>query len=107
MSPRNSAASETRRCVGSSGRPHPSHPMKIAHRCRLILALPAFISGYVPTLVAQADPTPKQPKPMLTSTVFKWEDLRARPTPNGERRDVADNPTPTLATFECHITTLN
>jgi quercetin dioxygenase-like cupin family protein len=28
-------------------------------------------------------------------------------TPNGERRDVANNPTPTLAVFESHITTLN
>ena len=44
---------------------------------------------------------------MIGSTVFKWEDLEVRTTPNGERRDVANNPTPTLAVFECHITTLN
>ena len=44
---------------------------------------------------------------MIGSTVFNWEKLVVRPTPNGERRDVADNPTPTLAVFECHITTLN
>jgi quercetin dioxygenase-like cupin family protein len=46
-------------------------------------------------------------KPVIGSTVFKWEDLPARPTPNGERRDVANNPTSTLSVFECHITTLN
>jgi quercetin dioxygenase-like cupin family protein len=44
---------------------------------------------------------------MIGSTVFKWEDLKVHPTPNGERRDVANNPTPTMATFESHITTLN
>lgn len=42
----------------------------------------------------------------LGSTVFKWEDLKARPTGNGERRDVADQPTATLERFESHITTL-
>lgn len=46
-------------------------------------------------------------KSVLGSTVFKWEDFVVRPTPNGERRDVANNPTATLAVFECHITTLN
>jgi quercetin dioxygenase-like cupin family protein len=58
-------------------------------------------------LVAATAPAEKKPKPMIGSTVFKWEDLKVRPTPNGERRDVSDNPTPTLSVFECHITTLN
>lgn len=43
---------------------------------------------------------------MLTSTVFNWNELRAKATPVGERRDVANNPTATLAVFESHITTL-
>ncbi|MGH7945131.1 MAG: hypothetical protein ACREH8_03330 [Opitutaceae bacterium] len=30
----------------------------------------------------------------------EWADLRVRVTPNGERRDVSNNPTPTLAVFE-------
>lgn len=42
----------------------------------------------------------------LGSTIFKWEDLKARPTGNGERRDVADQPTATLERFESHVTTL-
>ena len=58
-------------------------------------------------IFSAAAPAEKIPKPMIGSTVFKWEDLKVRPTPNGERRDVADNPTPTLSVFECHITTLN
>lgn len=45
-------------------------------------------------------------KPKLGSTVFEWDKLTVLPRPNGERRDVADNPTATLGTFECHITTL-
>ncbi len=47
-----------------------------------------------------------RPKPQIGSTVFEWSKLAVRTTNNGERRDVADNPTATLATFECHVTTL-
>ncbi len=47
------------------------------------------------------------PKPLLGSKVFDWSKLAVRPTASGQRRDVADNPTATLATFESHITTLN
>ncbi|MEO6246561.1 MAG: cupin domain-containing protein [Opitutaceae bacterium] len=43
----------------------------------------------------------------MSSTVFRWENLAVKVTPNGERRDVANHATPTLAVFECHITTLN
>lgn len=48
-----------------------------------------------------------EPAARLGSTVFKWDDLKVKPTGVGERRDVADNPTPTLEVFECHISTLN
>ena len=46
-------------------------------------------------------------KPVMHSCVFNWADLKASPTKQGERRTVCDAPTPTLAEFECHITTLN
>jgi XRE family transcriptional regulator, regulator of sulfur utilization len=46
-------------------------------------------------------------KPVMHSCVFNWADLKARPTKVGEVRAVFDAPTPTLAEFECHITTLN
>lgn len=43
----------------------------------------------------------------LGSQVFAWEDLIVKPTPVGERRDVADQPTATFDRFESHISTLN
>jgi quercetin dioxygenase-like cupin family protein len=46
-------------------------------------------------------------KPVMHSCVFNWADLKAKPTKVGESRRVFDAPTPTLAEFECHITTLN
>ena len=47
------------------------------------------------------------PAAPLGSKVFLWENLAVQPTPVGERRDVARQPTATLAEFECHISTLN
>jgi quercetin dioxygenase-like cupin family protein len=46
-------------------------------------------------------------KPVMHSCVFNWAGFKAVPTKQGERRSVFDAPTPTLANFECHITTLN
>lgn len=46
-------------------------------------------------------------KPVMHSSVFNWSDLKAVPTKVGESRGVFDAPTPALAEFECHITTLN
>jgi quercetin dioxygenase-like cupin family protein len=46
-------------------------------------------------------------KPVMHSCVFNWADLKPVPTKQGERRAVFDAPTPALAEFECHITTLN
>jgi len=46
-------------------------------------------------------------KPVMHSGVFNWADLKVTPTKQGLRRAVFDAPTPTLAEFECHITTLN
>jgi quercetin dioxygenase-like cupin family protein len=49
---------------------------------------------------------PAAPAAPLGSSVFKWEDLKPKPTGNGERRDVTDRPTATFEVFESHITTL-
>lgn len=46
-------------------------------------------------------------KPVMHSCFFNWADLKVTPTKQGERRTVFDAPTPILAEFECHITTLN
>ena len=47
------------------------------------------------------------PAPKLGSTAFLWDQLTVQPSGVGERRDVARNPTTTLAELECHISTLN
>src|SRR5688572_23499674 len=74
--------------------------------CSSLLVL--VLAAALPDVSLAAQPPEKtKPKPMIGSSIFKWEDLQVRTTPNGERRDVANNPTPTLAVFECHITTLN
>jgi quercetin dioxygenase-like cupin family protein len=73
---------------------------------RPTLLLVAFAASALSTFAADTQQK-TTPKPMIGSKVFKWEDLQSRVTPNGERRDVAENATPTLAVFECHITTLN
>lgn len=46
------------------------------------------------------------PPPVQGSAVWKWEDLVARPTPVGERRDIANSPTATLERFTYHASTL-
>jgi quercetin dioxygenase-like cupin family protein len=78
-------------------------------RFRVFPALLVSAFGLAPALLPclAGAPAEKKPQPMIGSSVFKWDELKARITPNGERRDVANNPTPTLAVFESHITTLN
>jgi quercetin dioxygenase-like cupin family protein len=46
-------------------------------------------------------------KAMLHSNTFAWASFKVEQTKVGERRQVLDGPTPTLANLECHITTLN
>lgn len=52
-------------------------------------------------------PSKQQPGSILTSTIFDWDKLPVTKTPTGERREIADGATPTLAQFRSHITTLN
>lgn len=67
----------------------------------LALALP--LPGQTPEAKAAAIAA----RPKLGTTIYKWEDLKVRPNAVGLRRDVAENPTATLAVFESHISTLN
>lgn len=71
--------------------------------------LPSFLVffGAFPAAPLMSAADARASKSLLGSTVFDWAALQRRVTPNGERRDVANNPTATLATFESHITTLN
>lgn len=57
-------------------------------------------------IVARAE-NPGKPLPTLTSTVFAWEKLSVEKRPNGERREVTEGSTPTLAEFRSHVTTLD
>lgn len=42
----------------------------------------------------------------LVSATHDWTKLAVKPTRTGERRDVFDSPTTTMANFECHVTTI-
>lgn len=46
-------------------------------------------------------------KPVMGSTVFDWTKLEVKPTKSGERRQLFQAPTATLAELEGHVTTLN
>ena len=65
-----------------------------------------FVAGGSLALMALAQ-TPAPPKPKLGSGVFDWNQLVAKPTKIGARREVFDAPTATLGNLECHITTVN
>jgi len=75
--------------------------MKITRR-DLIVAVAAFATAVAGLALAQSTV-----RPLMHSRAFNWADLKVTPTKVGERRSVFDAPTPTLANFECHITTLN
>ncbi len=69
-----------------------------------------FAISIPPCLAAPSDQpsskaTPDKTKP-LTSAVFDWTKLAVIPTKTGERRDILNAPTPTLAQLESHVTTL-
>lgn len=74
-------------------------------------SLPLIVSVVAVALAAPLfsaeEPKPAAPPAKMGSRVFPWESLVVKPTANGQRRDVADQPTATLARFESHVTTLN
>lgn len=73
----------------------------------LALALtPVFLMAQAPSTGSGHATPPAAPAAPLGSTVFKWEDLKVKPTGNGERRDVTDGPSATFEVFESHITTI-
>jgi XRE family transcriptional regulator, regulator of sulfur utilization len=45
--------------------------------------------------------------PVLHSTVFNWNSMVEKPTPQGSIRSVCRRPTATLDELEMHVTTLN
>jgi XRE family transcriptional regulator, regulator of sulfur utilization len=49
----------------------------------------------------------EEPKKVLDSIAWQWNELAAKKTEVGERRDVVRQPTRTLEELEMHVTTLN
>lgn len=70
-----------------------------------VVATLAFVK-WTPSLTAQSQSQTKTPETM-SSSVFEWEKMTAKPTKAGAARQVFQTPTPTLDELECHITTLN
>jgi len=58
------------------------------------------------TLACVSLAAPEAPA-LLDSTAWKWQDLQAKKTDVGERREVVQQATRTLDELETHITTLN
>lgn len=76
--------------------------MPSAPRCLLtaviLVPLSLALRAAEPTTLA----TPRQ----LTSTIFNWDQLPVEKRATGERREICAGPTPTLAQFRSHVTTL-
>lgn len=70
-------------------------------------SLPRLLSVFFALSLSTMAQPAAAPRPKLGSSVFDWTKLEVRPTANGQRRDVANNPTATMQVFESHITTLN
>ncbi len=70
-----------------------------------VAATLAFVK-WTPSLTAQT-PAPPKTSETMTSSVFEWEKMVAKPSKVGAARQVFQAPTPTLDELECHITTLN
>ena len=72
----------------------------------IVVALGFATAGVLSNGHAQKSDTPAPTAP-LGSNVFAFEDLEARSTATGLRRNVVSEPTATLQRFQSHITTLN
>jgi quercetin dioxygenase-like cupin family protein len=72
---------------------------------RFFALLVSLVAAFPLTAAESATVAPPQAR--LGSNIFRWEDLAVKTTSVGERRDVCDQPTATLARFESHVTTLN
>src|SRR5262245_21756358 len=70
---------------------------------RDLLAAAVAVSATVAVFAFAQTPA----KPLMRSTVFNWFGMAVTNTATGERRNVFDAPTATLARFESHISTLN
>jgi mannose-6-phosphate isomerase-like protein (cupin superfamily) len=75
--------------------------MMISRRDFVVAAVAACATIAV---VALAD---SSAKPVMHSSIFRWDDLKVEPMKYGARRAVFDSRTATLDRLECHVTTVN
>ena len=65
-----------------------------------------LVAGIAATVTLACVSVADEPKKVLDSTAWKWEDMSARDTDVGQYRHVVRQPTRTLEELEMHITTL-
>ena len=68
----------------------------------LVIAVVVAGATIVAVAVAQSSG-----KPVMKSSVFDWNSIKAEPTKVGTRRQFFEAPTATLDQLSCHVTTLN
>jgi hypothetical protein len=73
-------------------------------REKIMRRLGLFVVLGAPLLVVSAGDS--APAPRLSSTAVSWEEIQAKPSPNGRARQVFQAPTATLDELELHVTTL-
>ena len=44
---------------------------------------------------------------LMKPAVFDWNNIKVEPAKTGEKRQILNSSTPTMANLECHVTTLN
>lgn len=71
----------------------------------LVIPVVAIAASLVAAAITAQSQAPAAP--MTKSMMWTWENLEAKPTKIGARREVGRFPTTTLEEFESHITTLN
>jgi len=74
---------------------------------RLAFASLSVLFGFSSVFAEDARPVVSKVEPALSSTIFEWDKMPVKKTATGERREIAEGSTPSLAQFRSHVTTLN
>jgi mannose-6-phosphate isomerase-like protein (cupin superfamily) len=81
---------------------HPTRRSLIASALVALFSLSLSLRAAETAVPTSAPAAPHK----LTSTIFNWNQLLVEKKPTGERREVCEGTTPTLAQFRSHVTTL-
>ncbi len=66
-----------------------------------------FVALLATTVTLTAVAFARRENPMMTSSVWDWNNITVKPSKVGSTRQFFQAPTPTLKELECHVTTLN